>query len=101
MNYFVYILECGNGECGKPTYYTGYTNNIITRFLKHCSGTGAKYTKGRGPLNLVYVEEWPNKSSAMRREYEVKQLKKKQKEKLIYENTSFTDKQVYKLFLNR
>ena len=83
MAHFIYILECGNGECGKPTYYTGYTNNIINRFLKHCSGTGAKYTRGRGLLNLVYVEEWPNKSSALKREVAIKKLTRKNKLKLI------------------
>lgn len=81
--HYVYILECENGECGKPTYYTGYTNNIIRRFLKHCSGTGSKYTRGRGPLDLVYIEEWPDKSSAMKREYFIKKMSRKNKLKLI------------------
>jgi len=83
MTHYVYILECG-----KPTYYTGYTLHLISRYMLHCSNKGAKYTKGRGPLNLVYVEEWPDKSSALKREYQIKKLKRKQKEKLIYGYTT-------------
>lgn len=83
MSYYVYILECENGECGKPTYYTGYTNHLISRYILHCNGKGAKYTKGRGPLNLVYVEEWIDKSSALKREYQIKKLTRKNKLKLI------------------
>ena len=87
MTHYVYILECGNGKCGKPTYYTGYTSHLISRYLMHCSGKGAKYTRGRGPLDLVYVEEWPDKSSALKREAAIKKLTHKQKKKLIYERS--------------
>ncbi len=77
-SHFVYILECKDNS-----FYCGYTTHLIKRYLLHCSGKGAKYTRGRGPLDLVYVEEWPDKSSAMKREYQIKQLTRKQKEMLI------------------
>jgi len=78
MNHYVYILKCGDG-----TYYTGYTNSLLRRYFKQCAGKGAKYTKGRGPLDLVYFEMYDTKSEAMKREYAIKQLKRKQKEALI------------------
>lgn len=74
MTHFVYILKCGDG-----TYYTGYTNHLITRYIKHCCGEGAKYTRGRGPLDLVYAEEYKTKSEALKREYQIKQMKRKNK----------------------
>lgn len=77
MNY-VYIIRCGDGSL-----YTGWTNNLEKRFKNHCEGKGAKYTRGRGPLELVYYEAFEDKREAMRREYEIKQLKKSEKEKLI------------------
>lgn len=80
MNY-VYILKCGDG-----TLYTGWTNNLEKRFKSHCEGKGAKYTRGRGPLELVYFEEFNDKVEAMRREYAIKKLKKSDKEKLILTN---------------
>ena len=55
----------------------------MQRFKNHCEGKGAKYTRGRGPLELVYYEAFEDKREAMRREYEIKQLKKSEKEKLI------------------
>ena len=77
MNY-VYILKCGD-----ESLYTGWTNNLEKRFKDHCNGKGAKYTKGRGPLELVYYEEFEDKRVAMKREYEIKQLTRKQKDELI------------------
>ena len=55
----------------------------MQRFKNHCEGKGAKYTRGRGPLELVYYEVFEDKREAMRREYEIKKLKKSEKEKLI------------------
>jgi len=81
MNHYVYIVQCGDG-----TYYTGYTNDLCGRCIQHMKGKGAKYTRGRGPLDLVYWEMYGTKSEAMKREYRIKQLKRKQKEKLIYES---------------
>ncbi|MGM9979162.1 MAG: GIY-YIG nuclease family protein [Clostridium sp.] len=81
MNY-VYMIRCKDGSL-----YTGWTNNLEKRFRNHCKGKGAKYTRGRGPLELVYYEVFEEKKEAMKREYEIKQLKKSEKEKLInYKN---------------
>ena len=63
----VYILECNDG-----TLYTGWTNDIDKRFKAHNDGKGAKYTKGRRPLKLVYLEELETKSEALKRENEIK-----------------------------
>ena len=78
MKYFIYIVECID-----KSFYTGYTNDIEKRIKKHNSGNGAKYTKTRLPVKLIYMEEFNDKSSALKREYEIKQLSRKQKEKLI------------------
>lgn len=77
MNY-TYILKCSDG-----TYYTGWTNNIMKRLENHNAGKGAKYTKSRLPVELVYYEAFETKEEAMRREYEIKQLTRAEKEKLI------------------
>lgn len=79
MTHYVYILICGDG-----TLYTGYTNRLVKRFLAHCSGKGAKYTRGRLPVDLIYYEMHDTKSAAMKREYEIKQWKLKKKLELIY-----------------
>jgi len=75
--WYVYMLRCGD-----DTLYTGITDNVERRFAAHCAGKGAKYTRGRGPLKLVYTEKQPNKSSALKRELAVKKLTRPQKEKL-------------------
>lgn len=79
MIHYVYILECGD-----ETLYTGYTNDLCKRLEKHKNNKGAKYTRGRGPFKIVYVEEFDDKSNAMKREYEIKQLTRKQKLLLIH-----------------
>lgn len=78
MPAYVYILLCGDG-----TLYTGWTNDLEHRLALHIAGKGAKYTRGRGPLSLVYHEEVADKSAALKREAEIKKLPKKQKELLI------------------
>lgn len=75
---FVYILQCRDG-----TLYTGWTNDIEQRIRAHNSGKGAKYTKGRGPVKLVHLENFPTKEEAMRREWAVKHMKKEKKLELI------------------
>ena len=75
--WYVYILRCGDG-----TLYTGITDNVERRFAAHCAGKGAKYTRGRGPLELVYTERLPDKSAALKRELAVKKLTRVQKEAL-------------------
>ena len=77
MNY-VYMIRCNDGSL-----YTGWTNNLEKRFQAHCQGKGAKYTRGIGPLKLVYFETFDDKREAMRREYAIKKMKKQDKENLI------------------
>lgn len=79
---YVYIVECTDN-----TLYTGYTNDPARRIEEHNSGVGAKYTRGRGPVELVYLEEFSDKSEAMKREYEIKQLSKSEKLELIRKGT--------------
>lgn len=74
----LYILECADG-----TLYTGITNDLDQRLQKHESGTGAKYTKGRGPFKLAYTENLKDRSEASKREILVKNLRREEKEKLI------------------
>ena len=78
MKHFVYFLECRD-----KTFYCGYTNNLMKRVEVHNKGKGAKYTQKRRPVKLVYFEEFETKSLAMKREYELKQLCRKDKELLI------------------
>jgi len=73
MNY-TYILQCSDG-----TLYTGWTNNLYKRICLHNAGKGAKYTKSRRPVSLLYYEVFPTKEEAMRREAAVKRLSRKQK----------------------
>lgn len=76
--YYVYILKC----CDK-TLYCGYTNDVEKRFETHQSGKGAKYTRGRLPLELVYTEEFETKSEAMKRECEIKKMSREKKMEII------------------
>ena len=77
MNY-TYIVQCSDG-----TYYTGWTNDLEKRIKSHNAGTGAKYTRHRLPVTLVYYEAFATKQEAMRREYAIKHLSRHQKEHLI------------------
>jgi putative endonuclease len=65
----VYIVECADG-----TLYTGIASDVQRRVRAHNAGTGARYTRGRGPVRLVYVEDCPGRSAALRREHEIKKL---------------------------
>lgn len=76
--HYAYMLRCADN-----TIYSGYTNNLEKRLEAHNSGKGAKYTKNRRPVKIVYFETFENKQEAMRREYQFKQLTRKQKEILI------------------
>lgn len=78
MAAFVYMLRCKDGSL-----YTGWTNDLEHRLAMHNSGRGAKYTRGRGPLELVYSEELPNKEAALRRECAIKKLRREQKLALL------------------
>lgn len=77
MNY-TYILKCSDGSL-----YTGWTNDLERRVKVHNEGKGAKYTKSRRPVELVYYEEFLTKEEAMKREYEIKDFTRRKKEKLV------------------
>lgn len=81
MANYTYIVECSDG-----TFYTGWTNDMEKRLRAHNTGRGAKYTKTRNPVKLVHLEMFETKEAAMRREYEIKQLSRKEKVKLIAES---------------
>lgn len=76
----LYILRCGD-----DTLYTGITNDFPHRFAMHQSGKGAKYTRGRAPLTLVYKKDCADKSEALKEEYRVKQLTRTEKLELCKE----------------
>lgn len=76
--HYVYILECADG-----TYYTGWTTDLSGRVATHNAGKGAKYTRSRLPVRLLYSEEFGEKIPAQRREREIKKLSRKEKEALI------------------
>lgn len=80
MSWYVYMLRCKDGSL-----YTGYTDDPQRRLAVHNAGKGAKYTRSRLPVTLVYQEEFPEKSDALRREAAIKKLKKVQKEGLLKE----------------
>lgn len=80
QRHIVYILECGDG-----TLYTGYTTDVERRLAEHRAGDGAKYTRGRGPLDVVHTERFSTRSAALRREAEIKQLSRQSKLGLITE----------------
>ena len=87
---FTYILRCSD-----DTYYTGWTNDLEKRVLCHNAGKGAKYTKPRLPVEVVYYEVFEEKEAAMRREYEIKQLTRGQKEHLIAEGLAYGNTNTY------
>ncbi len=80
-NWFVYILRCRDG-----TYYTGITTDLTRRLTEHNAGLGAKYTRPRRPIALVYSEPTISRSAAARREYQIKRLTPAGKKKLIEDN---------------
>ena len=76
--WYLYILECKDG-----TFYTGITDDVQRRFEQHNAGKGAKYTRGRGPLKLVYQEVCGSHSEALKREYAVHRMRRQEKLLLI------------------
>lgn len=77
-HHFMYVIECADGSL-----YTGYSPDVQTRFAAHQAGTGAKYTRGRGPLNLLAVAEFATKHDAMSAEYRFKRLSRDRKDELL------------------
>jgi len=78
VSYYVYLLRCRDG-----TLYTGYTDDPERRLRVHNAGKGAKYTRSRLPVELVYQEQCPDKSAALRREREIKRMRRAEKLALI------------------
>jgi putative endonuclease len=78
-----YILQCADG-----TLYTGWTTDLERRLQAHDSGQGARYTRGRRPVRLVYYEEQPTRSAAQKREAAIRRLSRAEKLKLIEEKSN-------------
>ena len=76
--HYVYVLACSD-----DTYYTGYTTDVERRVAEHDAGDGAKYTRGRTPVTLQYVEAFESQSAAMSREHGIKQLSRAEKRRLV------------------
>ena len=81
---YVYMLRCKD-----DTLYTGWTNNLEKRLDAHMAGKGAKYTRARLPVKLVFVEKCTDRSSAQQREYEIKQMTRSKKLELIAKSSNF------------
>ncbi len=79
MPFYCYLLECADG-----TFYTGWTTDPARREREHNAGSGARYTSTRRPVRMVYVEEVPDKISALKRELAIKRLPRKKKQALIH-----------------
>jgi putative endonuclease len=79
-SHYFYILECNDG-----TFYGGYTTDIQRRLNQHNQGKGAKYTRARNPVHLLYLEEFSTKGEALRAEYAFKQLTRRKKEQFLKE----------------
>lgn len=86
VQWYLYMLRCADG-----TLYTGITTDVEKRFQAHSQGRGAKYTRGRGPLKLVYQECCGSHSDALRREVAVKHLPRTQKEELVLSVASWKE----------
>jgi len=79
--HYVYVVECND-----DTFYTGYTTDVGRRVAEHNDGVGAKYTRGRRPVEVVHVESFDSRSEAMQREHAIKQLRRPAKERLVEGN---------------
>ena len=78
MGFYCYLLECSDG-----TFYTGWTTDPVRRLETHNAGRGARYTKIRRPVQMVYIEELSSRSAAMAREAAIKNMPRTGKQKLI------------------
>ena len=79
-NFYFYVLECADG-----TFYGGYAKDVEKRVEVHNAGKGAKYTRGRTPVKLIYHEGFETKNKAMSAEYQFKRLNRKEKEEFLKE----------------
>ncbi|WP_436374388.1 GIY-YIG nuclease family protein [Cytobacillus sp. BC1816] len=84
-SYYFYVLHCRDGSL-----YAGYTNDLERRVKAHNEGKGAKYTRGRGPVELVFSRSFLEKGEAMRAEYEFKQWSRKKKDEFLMKETGGT-----------
>ncbi|WP_110926067.1 GIY-YIG nuclease family protein [Bacillus massiliglaciei] len=82
-SHYFYVLKCRDGS-----YYAGYTNDLGRRLNQHNEGRGAKYTRGRGPVTLLYAAAYPTKTEAMQMEYRFKQFTRKKKEQWMEKERS-------------
>ncbi|MGB9951951.1 GIY-YIG nuclease family protein [Haloarcula sp. Atlit-7R] len=82
----MYVLRCSDN-----TFYTGYTTDVERRVREHDAGDGAKYTRGRTPVELIHVESFASQSDAMSREYEIKQYSRAEKERLVESSDAEAD----------
>ena len=80
MSHYVYLIECGDD---RGSFYIGYTTDLTRRLREHNAGEGAKYTRGRTPVSVRYVEYWDSKGDAMSREWALKQRSRAGKERLV------------------
>ena len=78
MAFYCYILECADG-----TFYTGWTTDPPRREKQHNAGRGARYTRARRPVRMVYIEEQPDRTAAMKRELTIKKMSRGGKKKLV------------------
>ncbi|MGG3468412.1 GIY-YIG nuclease family protein [Neobacillus pocheonensis] len=90
--HYFYVLTCRDGS-----FYGGYTNNLERRLKLHNEGKGAKYTRGRGPVELTFYKGFDNKSDALRAEYDFKRLTRKKKIEFLMEETGGYDVAAEKL----
>ncbi|MCB0154698.1 MAG: GIY-YIG nuclease family protein [Anaerolineae bacterium] len=86
MPFFVYIVECND-----HTLYTGWTTDVTRRVKTHNAGRGAKYTRERGPVQVVYLEEVPDRAAAQKRELAIKKMRRAAKLKLIAAQTGLVE----------
>ena len=87
--HYTYILKCSD-----DTLYIGYTNNLEKRMIAHNNKKGAKYTRGRTPIELLYYEQFSEKGEALRQEHSLKKLKREQKDNYILENLKTNKKKI-------
>jgi len=90
--HYFYVLTCRDGS-----FYGGYTNNLGRRLKLHNEGKGAKYTRGRGPVELTFYKGYDNKGDALRAEYDFKRLTRKKKIEFLMEETGGYDVAAEKL----
>ncbi|WP_400244722.1 GIY-YIG nuclease family protein [Niallia sp. JL1B1071] len=90
--HYFYVLICKDGS-----YYAGYTNDLQKRLNTHNAGKGAKYTRGRLPVAIIYHEEFQTKQEAMQREYAFKQLGRKKKEQFLMKEVGEVNETTKKL----